>query len=40
MAKAEYGLLDDIEDHIRWHGVSWSDVYERMRESKDEPNRE
>ena len=35
-----YGLLDDIEDHIRWHGVSWSDVYERMRESKDKPNRE
>ncbi len=31
-----YGLLDDIEDHVRWKGILWHKVYERMREPRDQ----
>jgi hypothetical protein len=31
-----YGLLDDIEDYVRWKGILWHKVYERMRETGDQ----
>jgi hypothetical protein len=32
-----YGLLDDIEDHVRWKFL-WHKVYERMRPPGDQVN--